>query len=90
MEHSLDHGRGLVELSQLALQPPSKSDPFSSYVTQPFQSLLHGKRKKKLCCHILFFFWEIKEEILRSKEREVWCEISKDEMKRGTMRYIQL
>jgi hypothetical protein len=37
-----------------------------------------------------FFFWEIKEEILRSKEREVWCEISKDEMKRGTMRYIQL
>jgi hypothetical protein len=39
---------------------------------------------------IFFFFWEIKEEILRSKDREVWCEISKDEMKRGTMRYIQL
>ncbi|KAF9670802.1 hypothetical protein SADUNF_Sadunf13G0106600 [Salix dunnii] len=55
LEHGLDHGQRLIELSQVPFQSPGKSDPFSSYGTDPCEGLLHGKRKKKLCCHILLF-----------------------------------
>ncbi|KAF9670805.1 hypothetical protein SADUNF_Sadunf13G0106900 [Salix dunnii] len=43
LEHGLDHGQRLIELSQLLFQSPGMSDPFSSYGTDPCQGLLHGK-----------------------------------------------